>query len=254
MFHRQDITFSKPAILSPQVQDYITRHTSPICPELEALAAQTKTTCPEWADIMSSPVQASLLAMLIRWTGVRRVLEVGTFTGFSAVNFACAIPHDGHVITVDNFAADRRARVLATEAFARSAHGNKITLVEEEARTALRQMEGPFDLIFIDADKPNYIDYYETILGSRLLADDGLIVIDNTLWGGLAATSELILPAASNERTRWVNTMLVDWADHVRSFNAHVNADPRVENVMLSVADGMTLIRLSTPAPPRDPS
>ncbi|MGH3500007.1 MAG: O-methyltransferase [Nocardioidaceae bacterium] len=250
MYHRKDVTFSKPSIFRAGIEEYALRVSTAPSDEVAKIARETVEKCPQWADIASYPIQAKLLSMLVAMTRARHVLEVGTFTGHATLEMAEALPEDGSIVTIDNFVADEHAREIATTAFRAHEHGHRIELLEMDALSALEVVEGPFDLIFIDADKPNYKSYYEKIVGDELLARDGVLLIDNTLWGGrvLDLDATEITSDTGTELTGqdWVDNMLSTWGQHVIEFNEHVLDDPRVENVMLTVHDGMTLIRHAT--------
>jgi caffeoyl-CoA O-methyltransferase len=133
---------------------------------------------------------------------------------------AAVLPDDGRIITCD---LDAKAIAIAKRYFARSPHGHKIEVREGPALETLKSLEGPFDLIFIDADKRNYTNYYEAAL--PLLAADGLIAVDNVLWSG-----RVLEPKEPDDHA-------------IVAFNTHVRADARVSHVLLSVRDGVMLIR-----------
>jgi caffeoyl-CoA O-methyltransferase len=158
--------------------------------------------------------------MLVTALNARRVLEIGTFTGFSAQMMAAALPADGRVITCE---VDPDALAIARSFFARSPHGHKIEVREGPALDTIRTLEGPFDLVFIDADKTGYLAYYETTL--PLLASNGLIVADNVLRRG-----RVLDPQDDNDRA-------------TDEFNDHVRRDPRASHVILTIRDGVMLIR-----------
>ncbi len=205
-------------LLDPALDQYTHDHTSPRAPLFDALREVTYAS-------MKSPgmqvgrVEGALLALLCRLMGARRVLEVGTFTGFSALSMAEALPDDGELITCD---VDPEATAIARSFFDRSPHGHKIQIRLGAGLETIRALpDVPFDLAFIDADKPGYTDYYEAILPR--LRTGGLIIADNTLWSG-----KVLAPEAESDHA-------------IVRFNEHVNADPRVENVLLSVRDGMML-------------
>ncbi|MEU7574882.1 class I SAM-dependent methyltransferase [Micromonospora sp. NPDC049240] len=246
MLHRKDIVFTKPPIFRPGIEEYATAHTSPVAGELHQIQQRTQRECPQWADIASTSIQAVFLGMLVSLAQARNVLEVGTFTGHGAVAMASALPADGRVVTVDSFVADEQARAVAKSAFDASPHGHKIRLVEGDALDVLGEVNGPFDIIFVDADKPNYQRYFDRIMQRRLLSPHGLLIFDNTLWGG-AVTDPPPASGVELDRTtdadEWLRAMRGDWARHLAAFNASITADPRVENVLLTVRDGMTLIR-----------
>jgi caffeoyl-CoA O-methyltransferase len=247
MFHRKDIVFTKPSIFKPGIEEYANQHTS--LPPLETAIIQDRTieNCPEWANIATTPLQLTFLRMLTSLVRARRVLEVGTFTGHATLGIAEALPDDGRIITLDNFIVDERARDVALAAFASSEHAQKITLIEGDALETLEHVDEVFDLIFVDADKPNYINYYERILNRGLLAEHGLMVFDNTLWGGIVTRPPEgpsgTLVDHEGDPVEWLHRMRVEWGWCVATFNNQVDRDSRVENVILTVHDGMTLIR-----------
>jgi len=164
-------------------------------------------------------IEGNFLKMLVRLTGARRILELGMFTGYSALMMADGLPEDGRIITCD---VNPKAEAIASRYFSESGNGHKIEIRMGPALDTIRTLEGPLDMVFIDADKKNYSNYYEAVL--PLLRTGGLIVADNVLWSGKVLTP-------SDEDTQ----AIVD-------FNELVQKDPRVENVMLTVRDGMMLI------------
>jgi len=251
--YRSDAVFKKPSIFRDGIDAYARSVSTAVDGNLADLARQTADEVPEWADISTSAVQVAFLQILISTARMRRVLEVGTFTGHGTVAMAAALPADGEIVTVDSYVTDGRARAVAEKAFQSSPDRDKIKPVVEDALVGLRSVTGPFDLIFLDADKPNYIKYYETILERELLTPNGLIVVDNTLWGGEVLAPREVPPsteAVSGEE--WVERMFAEWAASVVAFNQHVAQDPRVRNVLLTVQDGMTLIqRVGSPATAR---
>jgi caffeoyl-CoA O-methyltransferase len=207
-------------IVDPDVEAYAETHTEPPGEVLERLAEETRrrTTAPQ---MMVGPVEGRFLAFLVRAMRASRVLEIGTFTGYSSICMASALPPDGRIVTLDvNAETTEIARRYAVEAGV----VDRIDYRVGPAIETLADVEGPFDLVFIDADKGGYVDYYEAAL--PLLADGGLLIADNVLWSGRAARE----PEDDSTRA-------------IQRFNEHVRADERVESVMLSVRDGMTLIR-----------
>jgi caffeoyl-CoA O-methyltransferase len=207
-------------IVEPTVEEYAAQHTSPDGELFERLAAETreKTTAPQ---MMVGRIEGQFLATLVRLGGARRILELGTFTGYSSISMASALPPDGRVITCD---VDPDATAIARRYMGESGHGDKIEIRLGPALDTLRELEGPFDLVFIDADKPNYVNYYEAAL--PLLADDGLLMADNVLWSGRVVEDD------GDESTL-----------AIKRFNEHVRSDTRVRSVMLTVRDGMTLVQ-----------
>src|SRR5205823_223170 len=164
-------------------------------------------------------IEGRFLQMLVRLIGARNILEIGMFTGYSALMMAEGLPDDGRLITCD---IDPKAEAIARRYFAESPHGHKIEIRMGPALETLDSLSGQIDMAFIDADKANYSKYYEGCM--ELLRPGGLIVADNVLWSGRVLKPE-------DEDTR-----------AIVSFNEWVLADPRVENVCLTVRDGLMLV------------
>jgi caffeoyl-CoA O-methyltransferase len=202
--------------LSDAIDDYAVRHTTPLPPLLAELVATTEARLSDRARMMSGPVEATLLQMLAAALDARRILEVGTFTGFSALMLAAALPADGELITCDR---NLEALALARAFFARSPHGHKIQIREGPALETLETLTGPFDLVFLDADKTEYTAYYEAAL--PLLSPHGIIAVDDALG---------IHPRADRARP-------------VAEFNQRVARDPRVTHVLLPVGAGLLLVQ-----------
>jgi predicted O-methyltransferase YrrM len=207
-------------IVEPRVEEYAEAHSSPDGELFERLAAETheKSDLPQ---MMVGRVEGQFLGALVRSTGAKRVLELGTFTGYSSISMALALPDDGRLITCDvNPETTEIAQRYATEAGV----VDRIDYRTGPALDTIGQLDGEFDLVFIDADKPNYVNYYEAALPK--LAPRGLMILDNTLWSGRVAD-----PQEDDESTR-----------AIRETNDHILADPRVDNVLLTVRDGMNLV------------
>ena len=207
-------------IVDPKIEEYAEAHTTPDGELFERLAEETRaeTTAPQ---MMVGRIEGRFLATLVALSGASRILEFGTFTGYSSISMASALPPDGKVITLD---VDPEATSIARRYMDESGHGDKIEIRLGPALETLQGVAGPFDLVFIDADKPNYVNYYEAAL--PLLADDGLLIADNVLWSGRVVEED------DDESTR-----------AIKEFNEHVRSDDRVVSVMLTVRDGMTLVR-----------
>jgi len=207
-------------IVGEQVEGYAEEHTTPLGELFERLAEETraKTSAPQ---MMVGRIEGRFLATIVRLSGARRILEFGTFTGYSSISMASALPADGRIITCD---VDPEATAIARRYIDESGHGDKIEIRLGPALETIETLEGLFDLVFIDADKPNYRAYYEAAL--PLLAEDGLIIADNVLWSGRVVEED------GDESTR-----------AIKEFNEHVRGDSRVVSVMLTVRDGMTLIQ-----------
>jgi predicted O-methyltransferase YrrM len=178
-------------------------------------------------DMQVAPEEGALLGLLVELLGARRCIEVGTFTGYSSTAIALALPADGRLVCCD---VSAHWTSLARRYWEEAGVAGKIDLHIAPADQTLDQLladgqEGAFDLAFIDADKPGYDGYYERVL--RLVRPGGLIVIDNTLWGG-----EVVDQNADDEDTR-----------AIRAVNAKLAGDERVTICLLPVADGVTLAR-----------
>jgi caffeoyl-CoA O-methyltransferase len=207
-------------LVPEEIELYARAHSAQLPPLLAELAAATQERFPDRATMLSGQIEGLLLQTLAAAIGARRALEVGTFTGFSALMMAAALPDDGEVVTLE-LSAEHAA--FARSFFARSEHGHKVRLVEGPALESLRGLAGPFDLVFIDANKTGYIDYYEAAL--PMLSARGVIAVDNVLWSGTVLDPQ------------------DDDARAIVAFNEHVAQDERVTAVMLTVRDGITLIR-----------
>jgi caffeoyl-CoA O-methyltransferase len=207
-------------IVEPRVEEYAEAHSSPDGELFERLAAETREKS-EAPQMMVGLLEGRFLGALVRSTGAKRILELGTFTGYSSISMALALPSDGRLITCDvNDETTEIARRYAQEAGV----ADKIEYRTGPGLDTIAQLDGEFDLVFIDADKPNYLNYYEATL--PLLARGGLMILDNTLWSGRVAD-----PEEDDENTR-----------AIREVNDHILADPRVDNVLLTVRDGMNLV------------
>lgn len=206
-------------IIDSKIEKYAVRHTRPLADPLPEIAAWTRENRDD-AGMLTGALEGQLLHMLVALTGARRVLEIGCYMGYSAIAMASALPEDGELITCE---IDDTNATLARAFMDRSPHGSRIRIRLGPALDTMSTLEGPFDLVFVDADKESYVDYFEAAL--PLMRTGGLLVADNVLWSG-----RVLKPKKKSDRA------LVE-------FNELVQADPRVENVMLTVRDGVTLAR-----------
>ena len=202
-------------ITNPRVEEYVERLTTPHEGLLAELSAETASEIGS-EQMLTGPVAGRFLETLVWLAQPKRVLEIGTFTGHSALSMAAALPEGGRI---DACEIDPERAAFAQRYFDRSPHGAKITLHIGPAGETIDRLEGSFDLVFIDADKEGYVGYYDVVV--TRLAAHGVIVADNTLWGG----------------------GVVDGEGPLVEFNEHVAADPRTVQVLLPIRDGMTLIR-----------
>jgi caffeoyl-CoA O-methyltransferase len=203
------------------IQAYVEQSSTPSSEQLEELARETVRTL-DSASMLSGPVVGRLLEFLVFALEARSVLEIGTFSGYSALAMAGGLPPDGRIVTLE---LDESHAELARRAIASSPHADRIEVVLGPALESLEHLPGPFDFVFVDADKRRYLDYYEAVLPK--LAPRGLIAVDNTLWSGRVIDEDDRSPSTEG----------------IRAFNERVRDDSRVRCVILSVRDGITLIR-----------
>ena len=210
--------------LSDELHQYILDHSGPVDPLLVELAEETKRLVEHLWVMEIAPEQGVFMEMLVRISGARRAVEVGTFTGHSSISIARGLPDDGTLLCLDT--SDEWTEV-ARRYWDKAGVADKITLEIAPAADTLRALppEEAFDFAFIDADKVNYGVYYEEIL-ARMPAG-GLIVCDNVLWGG-----SVVDPERQDDDTK-----------AIRAFNDRVYADERVDTSMIPVGDGLLLAR-----------
>jgi caffeoyl-CoA O-methyltransferase len=212
------------SLISEELAAYVEQHTSPVPDLLRELRQETLRDLP-YAQMQVGPVEGTLLRILVGMSGARRVLELGTFSGYSALCMAAALPDDGRLLTCD---IDPVATAVARRYFDRSPHGKKIELRLGDATQTLDELAragARFDFAFIDADKENYATYFERSL--ELVRVGGLVAIDNVLWSGKVADPEVT--DADTEA--------------IRSFNAKLKDDERVSLSLVPIGDGLTLAR-----------
>jgi caffeoyl-CoA O-methyltransferase len=208
-------------LVPSDIEAYAQAHSMPESAVCRALREETQRTM-EYAQMLVGPLEGSFLKMMTQLVGAKRVLEIGMFTGYSALCFAEALPADGTVITCE---VDEKAAALARQYFARSPHGKKITVCMGPALDTMWKLTGLFDLIFIDADKTNYLSYYRRAFD--LLASQGVILIDNVLWDG-----DVLKQPPPDEQTATIQEL-----------NRTVSADPRVTAVLVTIRDGVLVVR-----------
>jgi 3-dehydroquinate synthase len=228
------------AHLVTEAEAMVAKYSTQPSAALQAIAAQTATTNDKWAglaesgatqmtmeaEMISGQAEAQLLKLLAQFGKVKMALDVGTFTGYSALAMAEALPADGKVVTLER---EQSAADMARTHFEASEHAGKIYSHVGDAAdelTALADAGEAFDLVFIDADKPGYLNYYSKIMDSGLLKVGGLLVVDNTMYKGEELTGQ---PLSEN-------------AQVVKAVNEAILADDRVEQVMLPLRDGVTLV------------
>lgn len=211
--------------LSDSLQAYILDHASLEAPILAELRAETAELSER--NMQIAPEQGQLMALMAKLIGAKRYIEVGTFTGYSALAVTLAMPEDGRTVACD---ISREWTDIARRYWQRAGVDERILLKLDPARKTLDELlvsgaEDTFDLAFIDADKPGYIDYFERC--HELLRPGGLIMIDNTLWDG-----KVIDKRADDEDT-----------EAIRAFNDYLREREEVDIAIVPVGDGLTLVR-----------
>ncbi|MDB5103392.1 MAG: Caffeoyl-CoA O-methyltransferase [Fibrobacteres bacterium] len=206
-------------IVDKDLERYAFDHTSPEPDLLRRLSEETHAKM-QMPQMLTGRLEGRLLKLLAQTSGAKRILELGTFTGYSALSMAEGIPEDGKVVTCE---IDPVNAAMAQRYFDASPHGRKIEIRLGPALETLEGLAAPFDMAFIDADKENYPAYYEKALD--LIRPGGLVLIDNTLWSGL------VLKPHDRE------TIAID------AVNRRIAGDERVENVLLTVRDGLQVVR-----------
>ena len=213
-----------PQVVFATTEAYAVAHSEPETPLLRKIRREThlQVLMPQ---MLSGPTQGALLAMLMRAVSAKRVLEVGTFTGYATLWMAQALPSDGIIHTIDrNEELEGRVRAY----FADSGMAEKIHYHLGDAAEVIPTLDAPFDLVFIDADKDRYQHYYELLVDK--VRPGGFIIVDNVLWSGKV----LVNKNQSDRKTR-----------AIQSFNEYVHQDSRVTNVLLPLRDGLMLLMKS---------
>lgn len=206
--------------LPPEIDTYVHDHTGPRPALFDELRDYTHEHA-ESPQMQVGRVEGSLLKILAALSGARRVLEIGTYTGYSALCLAEGLPEDGRVITCDR---SEEFTAVAKQFWAKSPHGHKIELRLGDALDTIRALDDePFDMAFLDADKSRYPVYYDEVIPR--LAPGGLLVVDNVLWSGRVVAPD------------------TEAAEGIAALNERVLADERVENVLLPLRDGINLVR-----------
>ncbi|HCH65095.1 MAG: methyltransferase [Deltaproteobacteria bacterium] len=210
------------SIIPLEVHDYAFAHSTPQSANLRQVEAWTRDHR-EDHGMLTGRLEGGLLRLLVSLSGARRIVEVGTFTGYSALSMAQALPEDGTLVTCELDAENAQA---ARRHFAADPHGHKITLLEGPGLDSLATLRGPFDLAFVDADKENYPNYLDALL--PMMRPGGLLAFDNALWSGAVALDD----------------DLRETTVAIRLLNERLRAHPRLDNVLLTVRDGLHLARV----------
>jgi caffeoyl-CoA O-methyltransferase len=207
-------------VVAREAEEYAFDHTTPMSGLLEEIEHFTLTATPH-PSMLTGRVEGRFLQLMAQLSGARNIVEIGTFTGYSAIAMAEALPHDGKILTIEH---NPHYAKIAQDFFNRNPSGHKITLCVAEALQTLKTLpDAQTDLVFIDADKQNYPAYYEESM--RILRAGGLILADNALWYG-----RIFDPKDEDSRA-------------MADFNRIVKADDRAEKLFLTIRDGIYLIR-----------
>jgi len=203
--------------VTEELHDYMVAHGTPLDEIAADLVAETRQ-LGEVSGMLTTADQAALLTMLTRLISARRAVEIGTFTGFSALAISRGLPDDGQLICLD---ASEEWTSIGRRYWERAGVASRIELRIGDGHELAAALDGEFDLAFVDADKPGYIDYFERLV--PLIRPNGLLLFDNTLAGGRVVDS--------------------DGPVDRKEFNEHIAKDDRVDVVMLGIGDGLTLVR-----------
>jgi predicted O-methyltransferase YrrM len=208
-------------IVRPEIDAFAEAHTTPPPPLLVELAEETRATLPV-PEMLAGPVEGRFLELLVFSAGAGRVLEIGTYSGYSALSMAAGLAEGGHIDTCE---IEERHAEVAKRYIARSPYADRITVHLGPAVETVSRLDGPYDFVFVDADKTGYDAYYEAVLPK--LAPRGLIAFDNMLQSG-----RVVDDPDSGENTRAIVAL-----------NRKLRDDPRVVCVLLTVRDGVALVR-----------
>jgi caffeoyl-CoA O-methyltransferase len=209
--------------MKPGIDEYAESKCEPTSALLNNIVKETYEKM-EWPQMLTGRIEGRFLKMMVQISGAKNILEIGMFTGYSALSMAEGLPAGGKLTTCD---IDDKCIKIAKGFFERSEHGKKIQVMQGPALDSLKKLEGPFDLVFIDADKPNYLNYYQAVLPK--VKSGGVILVDNVLWSGHVINEESVKNDANTKA--------------IVEFNDFVARDERVDRVMLTVRDGLFMIR-----------
>ena len=210
--------------INNKIQNYIQNLSQPLHPIQKEIITYNKT-LGDIKRMQISVSQCHFLHLMIKTCNAKNILEIGTFTGLSTLSMALALPDEGSIIALDK---NLETNKIALNFFNKANQGKKIKTIIKPALDSLNDIKKEnilFDIVFIDADKTNYTNYYESVI--QLIKKDGLIIIDNVLWHGEVADE--------NNNEKFTNI--------IREFNTHVKNDNRVEQIILPIGDGLTVCR-----------
>src|SRR3954468_21421006 len=204
-------------IVPDEIEQYAAEHTTPPTDLLAALAEETRETL-DAPQMLTGTIEGRFLELLVYASGARRILELGTYSGYSSISMAAGLPPGGEIHTCE---IEEKHAEVARRYIEQAGLSDRINVHLGPGIETIERLGGEWNLVFIDADKPNYVNYYEAVVPR--LAERGFIAADNTLWSGRVLEEE-----AEEEGTR-----------AIKAFNEHVKTDPRVTSVMLTVRDGI---------------
>ena len=210
--------------INNKIQTYIQNLSQPLHPIQKEIIAYNET-LGDIKRMQISVSQCHFLHLMIKTCNAKNILEIGTFTGLSTLSMALALPDEGYIIALDK---NLETNKVALDFFNKANQGKKIKTIVKPALDSLNDIKKEnilFDIVFIDADKTNYTNYYESVI--QLIKKDGLIIIDNVLWHGEVADE--------NNNEKFTNI--------IKEFNTHVKNDNRVEQIILPIGDGLTVCR-----------
>ena len=209
--------------ITDKLQNYINKFGLKLNPVQQEIIDYNKT-LGDIKRMQIDPTQCHFLHLIIKISNIKNVLEIGTFTGLSALSISLALPEDGKLVVLDK---NEETSKIAQNFFKKANQGHKITTIIKPAFESLNDIKNQkFDMVFIDADKMNYKKYYEKSL--ELLSKGGLVIIDNVLWHGEVADEK------NNDK----------FTINIREFNKFVSEDKRVEQIIIPLGDGMTVCRV----------
>jgi len=210
--------------INNKIQTYIQNLSQPLHPIQKEIIAYNET-LGDIKRMQISVSQCHFLHLMIKTCNAKNILEIGTFTGLSTLSMSLALSDEGYIIALDK---NLETNKIALDFFNKANQGKKIKTIVKPALDSLNDIKKEnilFDIVFIDADKTNYTNYYESVI--QLIKKDGLIIIDNVLWHGEVADE--------NNNEKFTNI--------IREFNTHVKNDNRVEQIILPIGDGLTVCR-----------
>lgn len=209
------------SFVSEEINQYCEKHSTLPSTVTEGLALFTQSN-DDRSIMLTGALVGSFLGFMVSSLRVKRILEVGTYTGYSALAMAERLPQEGQVITLD---IEEKTAKIAKQYWEKSPHGKKITQIIGPALKTIETLKPGFDLVFIDADKTNYLNYLKAVL--PLLSPNGIVIADNCLWGGRVLDASVTDP----------DTLAI------REFNKYVKENPKLESHLLPLRDGLHLIR-----------